>query len=127
MKLRFIDVEGMFAWARSIKISMESAFTPAPLWRLGWRMVMQILPGRAFGWECSGSGGWSWVGTGWVQSLLTMWMLELSTEATEVEVVARATAVRNWSELAADWAVWLWPVEVWVVFCECLLQDIAKL
>ncbi len=24
-------------------------------------------------------------------------------------------------------AVWLWPVVVWVVFCECLLQDIAML
>ena len=44
-----------------------------------------------------------------------------------VEVVARATAVRNWSESAAHWAVWLWPVEVGVVFCECLLQDIAML
>jgi hypothetical protein len=44
-------------------------------------------------------------------------------EATEVEVVARATAVRNWSESAARWEVWLWPVVVWVVFCECLLQD----
>ena len=60
-------------------------------------------------------------------SLLTMWMLELSMEATEVEVVARATAVRNWSESAARCAVWLWPVVVCVVFCECLLQDIAML
>lgn len=48
-------------------------------------------------------------------------------DATEVEVVARATAVRNWSESAARCAVWLWPVVVWVVFCECLLQDMAML
>jgi len=52
------------------------------------------------------------VGTGWVYSLLTMLMLVLSIEATDVEVVARATAVRNWSESAARWAVWLWPAEV---------------
>ena len=56
-----------------------------------------------------------------------MWMLELLMEATEVEVVARATAVLNWSESAARWAVWLWPDVVWVVFCECLQQDIAML
>ena len=67
------------------------------------------------------------MGTGWVYSLLTMLMLVLSIDATDVEVVARATAVRNWSESAARWAVWLWPVVVWIVFCECLLQDIAML
>jgi len=45
-----------------------------------------------------------------------------------VEVVACATAVQNWwSESAARWAVWLCPVEVRVVFCECRLQDIAIL
>ncbi len=44
--------------------------------------------------------------------LLTMLMLVLSIDATDVEVVARATAVRNWSESAAHWAVWLWPAEV---------------
>ncbi len=37
------------------------------------------------------------MGTGWVYSLLTMLMLVLSIEATDVEVVARAMAVRNWS------------------------------
>ena len=48
-------------------------------------------------------------------------------EVTEVEVVVCAMAVRNWSESAACWAVWLWSVEVWVVFSECLLQDISML
>jgi hypothetical protein len=47
---------------RSIKTSMESAFNPAPLWRLAWRMVVQMLPGRAYGWEGGGGGGWFWVG-----------------------------------------------------------------
>ena len=56
-----------------------------------------------------------------------MWMLELSMEVTEVEVVARATAVQNWSESAARWAVWVCPVEVGVVFCEFCLHDIAML
>ncbi len=46
-----------------------------------------------------------------MKSFLVMWMLmlvlELSTGATEVEVVARATAVGNWSESAAHWAVGL--------------------
>jgi hypothetical protein len=41
-------------------------------------------------------------------------------------VVARATAVRNWSESAARWAVWLWPVVVCVVFCEVLLSPNYK-
>ena len=55
-------------------------------------------------------------------------MLELSIEATDVEVVDRATAVRNWSELAARWAVWLWDVdEVGVVFCEWRVHVIAML
>jgi hypothetical protein len=58
MKLRFIDVDGIFAWTRSIKISMESAFTPAPLWRLAWRMGVQMSPGRAYGWDGGGGGGW---------------------------------------------------------------------
>ena len=44
---RFIEVDLMLAWMRTINISMESAFTPAPLWRLAWRMVVQMLPGRA--------------------------------------------------------------------------------
>jgi hypothetical protein len=38
--------------------------------------------------------------------------------ATEVEVVARATAVQNQSESAAFGAVWLWPIDVRVLFCE---------
>ena len=66
MKLRFIDIEGMFAWTRSIKISMESVFTQAPLWRLAWRMVVQMLPGRAYGWDGGGGRGWFWAGTSWV-------------------------------------------------------------
>jgi hypothetical protein len=61
-----ISVKGMFAWTRSKKISMESAFTPAPLWQLAWRMVVQMLPRRAYGWEGGGDGGWFSVGTGWV-------------------------------------------------------------
>ena len=52
-------------------------------------------------------------------------MLELSIEATDVEVVDRATAVRNWSELAARWAVWLWDVEVGVVFWVWRVHAIA--
>jgi len=68
------------------------------------------------------------VGTGWVYSLRTMLMLELSMEAMELEVVDRAMAVRNWSESAARWAVWLWDVdEVGVVFCECRVHVIAML
>ena len=58
------------------------------------------------------------MGSGWVYSLRTMLMLEVSMAAMEVEVVDRAMAVRNWSESAARWAVWLWDVEVGVVFCE---------
>ena len=30
-------------------MSMESAFTLAPLCRLAWRMVVQMLPGTAYG------------------------------------------------------------------------------
>ena len=127
MKFRFIDVEGKFAWTRSVKGSMESAFTSAPLCRLAWRMVVQMLSGRAYGWDSGGGGEWCWARTGWVSSLLTMWMLELSMKATEMDVVANATAVQNWSESAARWEVWLWPIEVWVVFCECFLHDIAML
>ena len=74
-----------------------------------------VVVGDGFGW-----------GPVWC-SLLTMWMLELSMEAIEVEVVARATAVQNWSESAVRRVVWLLPVKVRVVFCECLLQDIAML
>ena len=44
--------------------------------------------------------------------MLTMWMLELSMEATEVEAVAGAMAVWNWLESAVHCAVWLCPVEV---------------
>ena len=80
------------------------------------------LPGRAHGWDGGGGalGDGFWAGTGWVHSLLTAWMLELSMEATEVEAVAGAMAVWNWLESAARCAVWLCPVEVvGVVFCEC--------
>ncbi len=56
-----------------------------------------------------------------------MLMLELSMEATEVEVVERAMAVRNWSESAARWAVWLWDVDVGVEFCEWRVHVIAML
>ena len=52
------------------------------------------------------------MGTGWVYSLLTLLMLVLSIEAKDVEVVARVMAVRNWSESATRWAVWLWRAEV---------------
>ncbi len=52
--------------------------------------------------------GWVLVG----YSLLTMLMLVLLIEATDVEVVARAMAVRNWSKSAARWAVCLWPADV---------------
>ncbi len=38
--------------------------------------------------------------------------------ATEVEVVACAVAVQNWLESAAFWAVWLWPINARVLFCE---------
>ncbi len=38
--------------------------------------------------------------------------------AAKVEVVACATAVRNWSESADFWAVQLWPINVGVLFCE---------
>jgi hypothetical protein len=47
MKLRFLDVDGNWAWMRLINISIESAFALAPLLRLAWRMVVQMLPGRA--------------------------------------------------------------------------------
>jgi hypothetical protein len=47
MKLRFLDVDGNWAWTRSINILIELAFTPAPLLQLAWRMVVQMLPGRA--------------------------------------------------------------------------------
>ncbi len=47
-------------------------------------------------------------------SFSTILILELSVEATEVDVVARATAVWNWSESAA-WLVWfgcvLWSLK----------------
>jgi hypothetical protein len=58
------------------------------------------------------------VGTGCVQSFITMWVLELSMGATEVKVVAHATAVRNLSESAVHWAVRLWPIDVGLLFCE---------
>jgi hypothetical protein len=38
--------------------------------------------------------------------------------ATEVEVVARATAERNRLESAAFWVVQLWPIDIGVLFCE---------
>ncbi len=79
---------------------------------------MQMLPWRVLDWDGGGGGGCPWVGTGYAWSILTMWMLELSMGATEVEVVARATAVRNWSESAAFWALRLWPINVGVLFCE---------
>jgi hypothetical protein len=63
-----------------------------------------------FGWVVVVGDDFGWVLVGY--SLLTMLMLVLSIEATDVEVVARAKAVRNWSESAAHWAVWLWPVDV---------------
>ncbi len=56
-----------------------------------------------------------------------MWMLDLSMGATEAEVVACATAVRNWLESAAFWAVRLWPIDVGVLFCECCVQVMAVL
>ncbi len=73
--------------------------------------------GADIAWECVCLGGWWWWGMilggyWWVYSLLTMLMLVLSIGATDVEVVARATAVRNWSESAARWVVWLWPADV---------------
>ena len=37
----------MFAWARWITTSIDSAFTTALLWRLAWRMVVQMSTGRA--------------------------------------------------------------------------------
>ncbi len=46
---------------------------------------------------------------------------------TEVEVVAHATAVRNWSKSAALWVVRLWPIDVGVLFCECCVQVMAML
>ena len=67
------------------------------------------------------------MGTGWVYRWRTMLMLELLMEATEEDVVERATAVRNWSESAARWAVWLWEVDVGVEFCEWRVHDIAML
>jgi hypothetical protein len=47
-----------------------------------------------------------------------MRMLELLMGVTEVEDVACAMAVRNWSESAACWVVWLWLTNVGVLFCE---------
>ena len=45
---------GSLAWTRSIKASMESALTPAPLWRWAWRIVVQISPGKEY--VCGGGG-----------------------------------------------------------------------
>ena len=50
-------------------------------------------------------GRWFWVETGWVYSLMTMWMLELSIGAKEVEVVACVMSVQNWLDSAARFGV----------------------
>ena len=55
--------------------------------------------------EGGGGGGWFWVETGWVYSLMTMWMLELSIGAKEVEVVACVMSVQNWLDSAARFGV----------------------
>ncbi len=51
-------------------------------------------------------------------------MLELSIDATEEDVQARATADRYWSASAAFWAVRLWPWKVGVDDWESHVHDI---
>ena len=51
-------------------------------------------------------------------------MLELSIDATEEDVQARATAVWYWSASAAFWAVRLWPWKVGVDDWESRVHDI---
>ncbi len=60
-------------------------------------------------------------------SFSTILMLELSMEATDVDVVAGATEVWNWSESAAACAVWLCVMELEVLFCEWHVHSIAEL
>ena len=67
------------------------------------------------------------MGTGWVYSLRTMLMLELSMGAIEVDVVERAIAVRNWSESVARCAVELCDVEVGLMFWEWRVHRMAML
>ncbi len=45
--LRSGGTDGMLALMMLMKMSMESALTPAPLWRLACRIVVQMSPGRA--------------------------------------------------------------------------------
>jgi hypothetical protein len=54
-------------------------------------------------------------------------MLELSMEATDLNVVARVMAVRIWSGSAAACAVWLCVMELKVLFCEWHIHSMAEL
>ncbi len=68
MKLRFIDVEGMFAWTRSIDINgviVHSGTLVLTSMENGWCRCCQggHMVGRVV---AVGGGGWFWVGTGWV-------------------------------------------------------------
>jgi hypothetical protein len=46
-KVEVGGTDGMLALMTAMKMSMESALTPAPLWRLACHIVVQMSPGRA--------------------------------------------------------------------------------
>ena len=46
-KVEVGGTDGMLALMTAMKMSMESALTPAPLWRWACHIVVQMSPGRA--------------------------------------------------------------------------------